>query len=135
IIDNDPNKKPPFTRVQYGATLGGPIKKDRTFYFASFEQRRRQESGFFTSDVGAGLNSSVTIGAPFLPFTNVYTNLRAEQAAFIQGELVRAGAIVDPAVRAQVIGTAITYATFASSGGQLGLNGFSPLRSPGGAIP
>ncbi|MDQ3665179.1 MAG: TonB-dependent receptor [Acidobacteriota bacterium] len=135
IIDNDPNKKPPFTRVQYGATFGGPIVKDRTFFFASFEQRRRQESGFFTSDVAAGLNGSVTIGAPFLPFTNVYTNLTPAQATFIQGELARAATIVDPVVRGQVVGTAITYATFASSGGQLGLNGVSPLRSPGGAIP
>src|ERR1041385_5790906 len=25
IIDNDPNKKPPFTRAQYGATLGFPL--------------------------------------------------------------------------------------------------------------
>ena len=25
VIDNDPGKKPPFTRTQYGATLGGPI--------------------------------------------------------------------------------------------------------------
>ncbi|MFN2512150.1 MAG: TonB-dependent receptor domain-containing protein [Pyrinomonadaceae bacterium] len=135
VIDGDPNKKPPFTRVQYGATFGGPIVKDRTFFFTSFEQRRRQESGFFTSDVGAGLNGSVTIGAPFLPFTNVYTNITPAQAAFIGGELARAATIADAAVRAQVVGTAITYATFASSGGQLGLNGVSPLRSPGGAIP
>src|SRR5215213_6874588 len=87
LIDNDPNKKPPFTRGQYGATFGGPIVRDRTFFFTSFEQRRRQESGFFTGDVGAGLTSSVTIGAPFLPFTNVYSNLTPAQAAFIQGEL------------------------------------------------
>jgi len=46
LIDNDPSKKPPYTRVQYGATLGGPIIKDKTFFFWSFEQRRRQESGF-----------------------------------------------------------------------------------------
>ncbi|HSP64432.1 MAG TPA: TonB-dependent receptor, partial [Pyrinomonadaceae bacterium] len=126
LIDNDPNKKPPFTRVQYGATFGGPIKKDRTFFFVSFEQRRRQESGFFTSDVGAGLTSSITIGAPFLPFSNVYSNLTAAQVAFIGGELASGDAAR--------IGRAITYATFASSGGQIGLNGVSPLRSPGGAI-
>lgn len=52
LIDNDPNKKPPFTRVQYGATFGGPIKKDRTFFFTSFEQRRRQESGFLRAMSG-----------------------------------------------------------------------------------
>jgi carboxypeptidase family protein/TonB-dependent receptor-like protein len=37
---------PQYTRVQYGATLGGAIKKDRTFYFLSFEGTRRQETGF-----------------------------------------------------------------------------------------
>src|SRR5918911_1663394 len=51
IIDNDPDKKPPFTRAQYGATLGGPLDRDRTFFFLAFEQRRRQESGYFTSNV------------------------------------------------------------------------------------
>ena len=135
LIDNDPSKKPPFTRAQYGATLGGPVVRDRTFFFASFEQRRRQESGFFTSNVAAGLGSSITIGAPFLPFTNVYTNLTPAQVAFIGSELARAGTIADPAARGAVVGRAITYATFASSGGQLGLNGISPLISPGGAIP
>jgi hypothetical protein len=127
LIDGDPDKKAPFTRGQYGATFGGPIKKDRTFFFSSFEQRRRQESSFFTSNVGAGLGSSVTIGAPFLPFTNVFSNLTSAQAAFIQAELASG----NPAR----IGTAITYATFASSGGQIGLNGVSTLLSPGGAIP
>jgi hypothetical protein len=38
--------KQPFTRVQAGATLGGPIKKDKTFYFFSYETTRRQETGF-----------------------------------------------------------------------------------------
>jgi hypothetical protein len=126
IIDNDPSKKPGFTRVQYGATLGGPIVRDRTFFFTAFEQRRRQESSFFTSNVGSGLTSSVTIGAPFLPFTNVYSNLTAAQASFIQGELASGNPTR--------ISQAITYATFASAGGQTALNGTSTLRSPGGAI-
>jgi hypothetical protein len=122
-----PIEDPPFTRAQYGGTIGGPIVKDRTFFFASFEQRRRQESGFFTSDVGAGLGSSITVGAPFLPFTNVYSNLTSAQVAFIGTELASGDM-----ARIQ---RAITYATFASSGGQIGLNGLSTLRSPGGAIP
>lgn len=131
IIDNDPNKKPPFTRVQYGATFGGPIVKDRTFFFTSFEQRRRQESAFFTSNVSAGLTDSISVGPgttfPFLPFNNTYTNLTPVQANFIRGEF----ATGDPAR----IARALTYATFASSGGQIGLTGVSPLRSPGGSIP
>jgi hypothetical protein len=36
--------KPDSTRQQFGATLGGPIRKDRTFYFLSYEQLRRRES-------------------------------------------------------------------------------------------
>jgi hypothetical protein len=27
-----------FRREQFGATVGGPIKKDRVFYFLAFEQ-------------------------------------------------------------------------------------------------
>jgi hypothetical protein len=32
--------KDPLTQVQYGASLGGPIKSDRTFLFGNFEQTR-----------------------------------------------------------------------------------------------
>lgn len=41
-ISDDPS----FTRGQYGGTLGGPIVKDKTFFFAAFEQTRRQETAF-----------------------------------------------------------------------------------------
>ncbi|HZB44186.1 MAG TPA: carboxypeptidase regulatory-like domain-containing protein, partial [Pyrinomonadaceae bacterium] len=139
IIDNDPDKKPPFTRVQYGATLGGPLDRDRTFFFAAFEQRRRQESSFFTSDVrGTGaqfLGSSVALGAgtalpvPGLPGLTL-TNLTAGQATFIQQQL--GAALV--AGNVPLIQSLVGYAFLASAGGQTALNGRSTNISPGGAF-
>ncbi len=124
LIDNDPSKKPPFTRAQYGATLGGRIVRDRTFFFAAFEQRRRQESGFFTSDVTGELSSSASI--PVIPGLNpvarTFSNISAGQATFING-LLAAGT-------PQAICLARTYAFFASSAGSIALNGFNPLSSP-----
>ena len=38
--------KQSFTRVQAGATLGGPIQKNKTFYFFSYETIRSQATGF-----------------------------------------------------------------------------------------
>jgi hypothetical protein len=138
VIDNDPNKKPPFTRAQYGATLGFPLRRDRTFGFIAFEQRRRQESGFFTSDVTQGLSGSVTIGAPFLPFTQTFNRITPGQGTYVSGLLAQAQQLIaagQVAQGQQVAGAAIQYATLASAGGQTGLTGGSTLRSPGGAIP
>ena len=38
--DGLPCEKPQFNQNQFGGTFGGPIKKDRTFFFASYEGRR-----------------------------------------------------------------------------------------------
>ena len=40
--------KGPLTQSQYGATLGGPLVRNRTFFFSNFEQTRRQASGVVT---------------------------------------------------------------------------------------
>ena len=43
-----PTPSCPSTQAQYGASLGGPIVRDRTFYFANFEQRELNQSGLIT---------------------------------------------------------------------------------------
>jgi len=41
-------RKLPVTQGQFGATLGGPLLRDRTFYFGNFEQRILNQSGLIT---------------------------------------------------------------------------------------
>jgi hypothetical protein len=42
------NSKLPMTQAQYGASLGGPIVHDRTFYFGNYEHRQLNQSGLVT---------------------------------------------------------------------------------------
>lgn len=40
--------KDPLTQAQYGASIGGPVVRDRTFLFSNFEQTRRNDSAVIT---------------------------------------------------------------------------------------
>jgi hypothetical protein len=42
------NTRLPSTQAQYGASAGGPLVHDRTFYFANFEQRELNQGGLIT---------------------------------------------------------------------------------------
>ncbi len=68
----------PLTQAQYGASVGGPIIHDRTFYFANFEQRILNQSGLVTIAPAnvAQVNSKLTaVGYPGLPIsTGLYPN-------------------------------------------------------------
>jgi hypothetical protein len=79
---------PAYTRVQAGAAFGGPIKKDKTYYYFSYEVTRRHETGF--SDIGQGnfglvpFDASPFFGAPPGTFQIQATGGPQGQAAFLQ---------------------------------------------------
>lgn len=75
--------KQAFTRVQAGATLGGPIKKDKTFYFLSYETTRRQETGF--TNIGSNNFDLVPTQTLFFPAPLLLT---PQQAAFVSNPAV-----------------------------------------------
>jgi outer membrane receptor protein involved in Fe transport len=74
--------KQSYTRVQGGATIGGPIQKDKTFYFFSYEITRRQETGF--SSIGQDNFGFESIPAPAPCFPGQTSGfVTPDQAKFI----------------------------------------------------
>ena len=75
---------PAYTRVQAGAAFGGPIKKDKTYFYFAYEITRRHETGF--SSIGQGnfglapFDASPFFGAPAGTFDIQVT---PAQAAYI----------------------------------------------------
>jgi hypothetical protein len=57
--------KDPLTQTQYGLSIGAPIIKNRTFFFANFEQTRRNDANIITispANVAAINNRLIQVG-------------------------------------------------------------------------
>ena len=71
-------KKLPMSQQQYGGSLGGPVSKDRTFFFANAEQHLLDQTGLATIlDPSAAIVNArlVAVGYPGSPVaTGIYPN-------------------------------------------------------------
>jgi len=65
----------PMTQAQYGASLGGPIIRDRTFYFANFEQRELNQSGLVTISPTNVATINARLLAIGYPGAQIYTGI------------------------------------------------------------
>ncbi|MGB9071163.1 MAG: TonB-dependent receptor [Terriglobales bacterium] len=102
---------PAYTRVQAGAAFGGAIKKDKTFYYFSYETTRRHETGFSSTGQDCLAPSSPTcfglagfdtsqVGLPF--GTLQLTPGATGQIAFLTNPNVLALEQANPAFLAEV---------------------------------
>jgi hypothetical protein len=75
--------KLPYRRNQYGASIGGPIVKDRAHFFATYEKTKRQSSYIVNTGLGLlGAAEGQAFGLPFndqLGTAKVSADLNAKQ--------------------------------------------------------
>jgi hypothetical protein len=127
-----------FTRVQTGLTLGGPIRKDKTFIFGSYEYTQREETGF--SSIGINKFGLTTGMVPCIPVPLSLTGGPAGQLAFYQGVL---GALTgngaactnpNPIIQAQISGIS-QAAVVTSASSNVALNGDLNINADGTPVP
>ena len=119
--------KQSYTRVQGGATIGGPIQRDKTFYFFSYEITRREETGFSS----IGQNNFGLVNTPFPAAEGACGIgsglLTPQQAAFVNAAPLP---VAVPYFCFAAAGSAV--ALFGVPGGPAGINAFP---TSGAALP
>jgi hypothetical protein len=118
-------KNPAYTRVQAGAAFGGALKKDKTFYYFSYEITRRHETGFSSigqNNFGLQPFDTTQVGLPLGTL-----QLTADQIGFLTNPSVLA-AEANP-LFAQEVGS---YAGLVGASSGMAVNGYWPTGMTGG---
>jgi hypothetical protein len=123
-------KNPAYTRVQAGTAFGGPIKKDKTWFYFAYELTHRHETGF--ASVGQD-----NFGLQNFDATNIFAPGLAPPGTFvIQVTPAQAAFLGTPGLPAAL---AQPYAFFAGAASGIALNGSYPqsfgLLAQFGRIP
>src|SRR6266853_572096 len=104
--------KQAYTRTQSGLTFGGPLKKDKTFAFLSYEYTQREESGF----ASIGINKFGLVPVTLPPAAGGLTvQLTGPQAAAVNALLTSGSS--------QLANLGVNYAVFMGSASSVALNG------------
>ena len=79
----DPPQIPPFRLGQYGLTFGGPIKKNKAFFFVNYEGLRQLQAGTTTAAVpDPGLQAAILKASPGMcPILQAYPWRQSSVAA------------------------------------------------------
>jgi hypothetical protein len=112
-FDFNPAGKSPFNRQQFGGSLGGPIARNKTFFFVSAEGLRQNQTSFVT------LNDSLQQGLVITPATQT-----TSQTAFLNYLAARPQfAALAAGLRATLtVPTARTANLYAATNGQFPAN-------------
>ena len=77
---------------QFGAMVGGPVIKNKLFFFGDYEGKRRVQGTSFTSSVPTALERS----SGFLNLTDILTQNAGTARTDILGRSIQRGTILDP---------------------------------------
>ena len=80
-----PNKRPPLQINQFGARLGGPIKKNKAFFFFTYDGQRQQLPNFL--DPANFFTQPASIQALLLPKLGTYPINRNQDVFMLKGDI------------------------------------------------
>lgn len=106
--------KQAYTRVQTGTAFGGALKKDKTFYYFSYEYTQREETGFSSIGIGNFGLQNVNLPVPTVPGGVLPVQLTSDQASAVNTLL----ATGNPALE----NLAVNYGILLGSGSSVATN-------------
>jgi hypothetical protein len=92
---------------QFGATIGGPIVKNKFFFFGDYEGKRRVQGTSFTNSVPTGLERS----SGYTNLSDILTQQAGAARTDIIGRSIQRGVILDPATTRFVASNAVDPVT------------------------